>query len=591
VSLAVLLALWACSPGSTSGASGQVGGDTAATTGDGGAPDGGAADGGGGDGGTPDGGAGDGGSHADGGGTGGGGNDGGTGDGGTADGGAPDGGTADGGALDDRTCVMVSDLARTHFWEGEDVEFSLSCTGWLPTEDALITATSIPAGASLDPRTHHLRWPTGPADGGRVDMIFSVRPAHDDRVIPETFTQTLWVADNPLVPGATPPDWTTYTEEWELPVLDIETSGTLTETYQDVTVWWQGSSLPAHAKVRGASSVYYDKQSYMLEFDKEEPELDAWGHSRDHLVLLTTFDDNSYVRQKLVYDQWAAIADYWGEDRLTPRTMFIVVYIDGAYHGLYVGLDRIDNEFVRHMGFDDSGNLYKSVNHDANFALTGSGGGAKSTLHDGYEKEEGEPADDFSDLDELVYFTGSSSYAQLVADLDDHVITDEFMDWYLLVVYALAEDSAGKNAYLYHDPDSGLFRYAPWDFNHSWGQGWYTYRTDAAYINSFTGTNRIFGAFRNVESTDDALWDRFRELRTDGPYDPAWITAQVDDYYALIDDSAARDWAKWADAYYSYGGWAGYRDAVDDWTDYEGEKAYLYEWLDDRATLFEALVP
>ena len=86
------------------------------------------------------------------------------------------------------------------------------------------------------------------------------------------------------------------------------------------------------------------------------------------MVLITSFDDISYVRQKLVYDLWAEMADFQDVHRLTPRTFFAVVYINGEYQGLYTGCDRIDDEFVRHMGFEDGeGNLYKAVSHDANF--------------------------------------------------------------------------------------------------------------------------------------------------------------------------------------------------------------------------------
>ena len=58
----------------------------------------------------------------------------------------------------------------------------------------------------------------------------------------------------------------------------------------------------------------------------------------------------------------------------------------------------------------------------------------------------------------------------LLSEADDWFSLDEFMDWFLLVHFSLAEDSAGKNAYLYNDPLSGRFMYAPWDFNQAWGQ-------------------------------------------------------------------------------------------------------------------------
>ncbi|MCK6506597.1 CotH kinase family protein [Myxococcota bacterium] len=562
--------------------------------------DSGAADGGGSDGGTLDGGGTDGGGTPDGGGTDAGGTDaggtdaggtdaGGTDAGGTdaggTDGGGTDGGTDGGGT--DASCALVSDLAHPYLWEGQTLAFAVECSGDLATEDAEISLVSAPDGATWDPHTRRLRWTTGPADGGRHDLVFSSRPAGATS-IPEATTVTAWVADDPDLALAVPVDPLAYTEEWGLPVLHLQTTGPLTTSERKATVTWMGTPYSSLAKIRGASSASYAKPGYTLDFPDDELPIEPWGVERDHLVLLSPFDDNSYVRQKLIYDQWAAICEWSGEPRLVPRTFFLVLYLDGAYHGLYIGLDRVDDEFVRQMGFDGEGNLYKAVDHDANFYLTDSGGRAKGTLHQGYEKKEGLPEGDMSDLDALVSFTGGSDTDTLLAQAEDWFALEEFMDWFLLVHYAHGEDSAGKNSYLYHDPESGLWSYAPWDFNHSWGQNWYTLRVSSDAINTFTGTNRVFAALQADPETEALLWERFAAMREDGPFDPDWLLGQVDAYQAEIDLSARRDWDKWEDDYRS-AWWADYRRGT--WTDYEGELEYVRTWIEERDALFRELVP
>jgi len=486
-------------------------------------------------------------------------------------------------------CVLASDLENVWLWEGDLVRYTLDCTGSMSADEVEITAVHLPAGATFDADDLSVSWQSGPADAGTVDMIFSVR-AEDDE-IPTASTVTVWLADNPDIAGAVPPDPLTYTDEWGLPVLFLESGGALSQTDQSVTVYYGGREYSAEAKIRGASSASYPKPSYTIEFTKDELDLTAeWGETRDHLLLLTTFDDNSYVRQKLVYDQWAAMAAFWGEDRLTPRTFFSVLYLDGAYAGLYVSLDRVDNEFIKHMGFDNDGGLYKAVNHDANFYLTDSGGWSKDTFHDGYEKKEGEPESDFSALDDLVSFTGNAAAGELIDRLGDWVRPEEMLDWFLLVYYSLAEDSAGKNSYLYADPDSGVFLYVPWDFNHAWGQNWYTLRTSASSLNSFTSTNRIFWAYQNDSDGWATLQSRYSAMRKDGgPMSLAWQEQMLDGYYAEIQPAAERDWAKWSSNYQSYGSWSGVRSGS--WQDFEGEKAYLYQWLSERADTFDATWP
>jgi len=314
----------------------------------------------------------------------------------------------------------------------------------------------------------------------------------------------------------------------------------------------------------------------------------AWGVTRDHVLLITTFDDNSYVRHAFTYALWAEMADALGEARLTPRHQHVVLYRDGAYVGLYLLVDRVDDEFVGHMGFDRDADLYKAVDPDANFYLTDQYGKPKETLHQGYEKEEGTPEDDYRELEALVGWTGAADAQGLVTGADPWLDLGEFMDWYLLVYYTDGEDSTDKNHYLLHAREDGRFRYVPWDFNASWGQNWRTYRRDADVDNQFRKNNRVFAAFRDDPDADAALWDRFDTARAAGPYDPDWHRAWLDTTFDRIDAAAEKDWAVWGDAYASYEGWADYRAERDDFTDYEGEKAYLYDWVDARAAWFEA---
>ncbi len=532
------------------------------------------------DGGSTDGGATDGGS-TDGGGT----------DGGTTDGGGTDGGTSgDGGGEPDpqaRSCGLQTDLPDPWLWEGEELRFTVSCGGELPTEEALFTAVGLPEGASFDPATRTLAWTTGASDGGTWSLNVAVTDGGFEGAFPVIETVTVWVADNPDLADARRVDPLEYTEEWGLPVVHVDTRPSIGTEYQAATIIFDGVELPGQIKIRGASSAYYDKPGYTLEFDEEEIDVPWGSDSRDHLLLVSTFDDNSHVRQKLVYDQWAAIAEYWGQPRLAPRSFFAVLYLNGSYQGLFLALDRIDNEFVRQMGFDDSGNLYKAVNHEANFYATGTSGAAKSWLADGYTKEEGEPESDFSDLEALIGFTSSSSPSELWAEADDWIRREEFIDWFLLVSFSLAQDSAGKNSYLYHEPVLDQFLYCPWDFNSSWGQSWYTSRTSSASVDDYTWANRVFWAFQDDAEAEAELWDRFRAMRADGPFAKAWLLARLDAYEAEIRPSALRDEAKWQAAYRSYW-WAGYRS---DWTDWEGEMSYLRTWISERELVFEGLAP
>jgi spore coat protein H len=463
-------------------------------------------------------------------------------------------------------------VADAHVVEGDQVVVTAACAGPEPAAWSL-EPLELPAGALWDPAAGALTWRTGLEDGGRHELVFVVRPQFETDAIPESVTATVWVADAIDDPANVPPDPATYTEEWGLPVIHVSPHGWLSDSYVTADVYFQGERYDAEVKIRGASSYYYPKNSYTLNFGEVNLDASDYGlPDKDHLVLTTPFDDNSYVRQKLAYDVWQEMAAYWDDQRLTIRTFFAVLYMDGGYVGLYTAMDHVDDQFIGDMGYNREGNVYKAVNHDANFYR-------KANLTSGYEKTEGDPGD-WSDLEALVYFTGQDDTATFLDEADQWINLEEFMDWLLFVHFTSSDDSGGKNSYLYNDPADTAWRYAPWDFNHSFGQTWQTIRLGPDVYNSFKSTNAVFNHIQSDPEADAALWDRLHQMMKDGPLSPGWFVETLDDYYAQIDDSAARDWSRWGDSYYSY--WYYVRNGCADCLDYEGEKQYLYDWLAER---------
>lgn len=481
------------------------------------------------------------------------------------------------------TCQPVATVDEPFYTEGETVQVSYSCTTG-KRRSAFHAASGAEApGASLDPESWTLTWPTDLDDGGRHVLVLRVWPAghEDDPDLLETAVATVWVADAFDDPANVPVVANQYTEEWGLPVLHLDPSGPLDEVdYTPATITHDGVTYAAEMKLRGSASLYYPKNSFTLHFPTPNLDVEDQGlDKKDHLVLVTNFDDNSYVRQKLAYDLWAEMADYWGRDRLTPRSFFAVVYMHGEYFGLYLAADRVDEEFIGEMGLDDMGNVYKAINHDANFRRTDANGTPKVTLHQGYEKKDGLPGEDqpgaFDDLEELVAFCADTDHATFAATADQWIRVDEFLDWFLFVHWTASDDSGGKNSYLYNDPDQQEFRYAPWDFNHSFGQGWYTYRIAPDTYNDFRWTNEIFVHFQDHTASNAEQWYRFGAMRDDGPLNVSWMLARLDEYYAVIDRSAERDWSVWEERYFSY--WEGDND-----TTYWEERDYLVDWLIQR---------
>jgi len=492
------------------------------------------------------------------------------------DGGSADGGT-DGGENPPRCSIRV-ELPTRYYWEGDTVAGRFGCD--LAEESEWTFDLGGPAAGGSSDAEGGFAWITDGNDGGRLEILVSAH--HRDLEFPETSTFTIWLADNPDAPGAEEPDPLLYQEEWGLPVIHINPAAPISESGVDAEIIVYGEIFAGDAQIRGAASAWYPKPSLTIGFGEGELELPSFSDDNlDHLVLLSNFDDNSHLRQRLVYAQWARVAADLGGPRLAPRAAPVVVYKRGQYEGLFLALDRPDNDFIRHMGFAEGGDLYKAVSHDANFYLTDASGNPKGWLGAGYEKREGEEAD-WSSLESLVAFTGGASDERLLEEGALYFELEEFVDWLILVTFTLGEDSAGKNSYLYQDPIDSRFFFGPWDFNHAYGQNWYTARTSAETDNNYVWNNRVFLALQNDPGWSATIRDRYSALSTDGgPYDPEWIHTQLDTWQAELEPHIARDWAHWQRDYRNYGGWDWARGS--DWTSAEEELAYLHDWIDARA--------
>ncbi|WP_437282154.1 CotH kinase family protein [Sorangium sp. So ce375] len=460
--------------------------------------------------------------------------------------------------------------------EGETVKFPVTCATGLALPDGAIEVSPLPDGAVYDPVAREVTFSPG-LDQAAVYEI-EIRVAQTS----EVGHVKVGVADNWADPSNVPVvDPARYPEEYGLPVLFLSPTPEAKE-YAPATVVYRGHTYNAEAELRGESSLSYPKNSFTLKFPKEdkfnEPDEAGGFTDRRKVVLVSTFDDNSYVRQRLAYDLWNRL----DPEHIQIKTYSAVVYLEGQYVGLYTVVDHVDGYLMEDHGYSQDGNLYKAINHNANFALTRRNGEPKETPHDGFEKKEGTPLEGepeaFADLEDLVRFVDTSDQATFAAEIGSRIDLRDYGDWWIFVTFLLADDSAGKNSYHYHDPAAGgVFRYAPWDFNASFGQDWQTLREPASDTSEYLNVNHLFKRLLEEPSIGDPLRARYDEV-LHGALDDAEIQAIVDGYVARIDASARRDEAKWGEAYRSYGDWSG----RDDFTTYEEEIAYLKAWISER---------
>ena len=474
------------------------------------------------------------------------------------------------------------------YWllEEETVEFTVVCKTGLGLDGGAFTIDPLPAGATYDPATAKLKWTPGLDQGAVYHLTITADP------FGETGGVKIGVADRWDDPDNVPVvDPLLYGEEYGLPVLHLQANPAIdADTYTPATVIYAGHTYTAEAKYRGAASLGYPKKSYTLKFSKEdkfsEPGRAGGFLDKRKVVLISTFDDNAYVRQRLAYELW----DVLDPEHVQIQVYSGVVFLDGEYYGLYTFADHVDGYLMEDHGLAQDGNLYKSRTHDANFRLTKSGGNdPKSTPHEGLTKEEGLPLDGepgaYDDLDELITFVATAKDATFLAEIDDRIDRRDYEDWWIFVSLIMGDDSAGKNAYHYHDPAMGPWRYMPWDFNDSFGHTWQTARKGFdAEPEGYAWANELFTRFFELPGIGDPLRARYGEA-LQGIYDVDAVLERVDAMLDETADSALRDEGRWATQYQTYGGW----NWRNDFTTYDEEVEYLRQWIIDRWAFVDAI--
>lgn len=479
--------------------------------------------------------------------------------------------------------------------EGDMLAITLSCAieGALPS---MWSVDNLPTGATFDAAQGTLSWRPGLNQAASYKLSVQALPWA------EATTLDIHVIDRWDAAGNEPPvDPAKYLEEYGLPVLHLNTDPGLNEDeYTPATITYQGHTYTgAEAKHRGATSQWYPKRSFTLKFTKEDKfnEPARAFLKKRKITLITSFDDNSYLRQRLGYELW---------NRLDPsahirvQSYNVVVYLNGEYHGLYTLADHVDGYLMEDFGYDQEGNLYKARSYDANFrttsgvAFTPEGMPVpKGTLHDGFTKEEGTPEDGqpgaFDDLDALVTWASGSSAAEFARTIDSTLARKEYEDWWIWVSFILADDSAGKNSYHYHDPlrADAVWHFVPWDLNASFGQDWKTFRTPATSSPPdawFRSVNNLFDRILSDPNMGPALEARYgEELR--GPLAADTIVELFDGFAREIEESALRDEQKWRNAYLDYTLWR----ARTDFTSYQQEVEYVRRWIAERHTYLDGI--
>ncbi|HET8940195.1 MAG TPA: CotH kinase family protein [Polyangiales bacterium] len=475
--------------------------------------------------------------------------------------------------------------------EGETLNVAVSCSTGASTPSTL-SFEALPKGAVYTAASATLTWTPGLDQAGRYELQL-----RDERS-EELGTVRLDVVDRFDTESNQPVDASRYHEEYGLPVFHLTTDpGLNDDNYTPATIVYRGHSYAgAEAKLRGASSLAYPKPSFTLKFTKadkfSEPGFAGGFFKKRKITLTTTFDDNSYVRQRLGYELWNRL----DPSHIKVQTYNAVLFLNGEYFGLYTVTDHVDGYLMEDFGLRQDGDLYKARSVNANFRATRNGSQVlKETLHEGFTKEEGLPEaaepGAFDNLEDFVRWVNDAMPEQLAAEADSRIAVRDYEDWWIFVSFIAADDSVTKNAYHYRDPAlaGSLWRFVPWDLNHSFGQQWNTERASPTVTRPeglYPQMNNLFEKLL-AGPRGGGMRQRYAETLARDAFALDRVSELFDAMVAEVDASAHRDEQLWGAKYRSFGRW----NTRTDFTSFEQEIQYVRQWIKDRHAYLESLYP
>jgi spore coat protein H len=475
--------------------------------------------------------------------------------------------------------------------EGELLFFQLRCATGARASQFGLAFDPLPVGATWEPESNIIRWRPALDQAAVYELPIRAGVSNETGRVKVGVVDRWWDAANePVV------DELTYTEEYGLPVLHLHVDpGLNNDIYTPAQVVYRGHAYGGvQAQGRGAFSRNFPKRSYTLKFTKNdkfnEPVFAGGFRKKRKITLVTTFNDNSYLRTRLGFELWNKL----DPEHILVQSYSAVVYLDGVYVGLYTVVDHIDEYLMEDFGLSQEGNLYKARTHDANFKLTAELGAEKTSLHLGYTKEEGTPADGepgaYDDLDELVRWVATATPESFRDEVDRRLVRKEYEDWWLFVTFIMANDSIGKNSYHYHDPamPGSRWRYIPWDLDESMGQDYKTSRLSPGYNmpedKRFLVYNNLAARLLAEPTIGPTLRARYGATLA-GAFSVANINAMIDAMAAEIKLSAERDEGRWGERFRNYYIW----NTRTDFRSHGEEVQYLREWITQRHALLDAV--
>jgi len=273
--------------------------------------------------------------------------------------------------------------------------------------------------------------------------IDTVVPRIDITVDPDTLT---WIYENPE-------------SETEFHAMFVFNNGTVLDTIN-----------PVGFRLRGNTSRYSAKKSFKVSLNTFLKGEKYYGVEK--INLNGEHNDPTIMRSKVMWDILRKF------NIPAPRANHVRLYINGNYHGLYINVEHVDEEFVLTRFGNNDGNLFKCLYPADLDYISSNPNDYKLEAGDRrvYELKTNEEADDYTDLYNLINIVNNADENHLICQLDEVFNTYDYLKVMAADLYCGDWDGYiynKNNYYIYHNTTTGKMEFIPYDVDNTFGIDWF----------------------------------------------------------------------------------------------------------------------
>ena len=317
-------------------------------------------------------------------------------------------------------------------------------------------------------------------------------------------------------------------------------------------------------RVRGNSSRYFDKKSYLLRFTDEK------GEYADHEVmgmdahyewaLYGPYLDKSLIRNYMWYNIAGEIMEW------APNVRYCELILDGEYRGLYLMVETItDGDGCRLDLRDDAygtsvtGSLLRgdrTTEDDLDgirdiYSYLERTLSLRSDIAIRYPKRAAltEEVRERIELDYAAFEKALYSYDHDTEDYGywNYIDEDNFVDYFLINEYSLNMDAGRYSTYIYKDM-TGKYKLAVWDFNNACDN----FPTDPVSPDQLEMVSHTwYFMLCKSEPFVERILDRYAQLR-ETVFSDDYLMTYIDETLAYLGPALDRNNERWAQAMAEY---------------------------------------